>query len=495
MILKTWIINTFATVALLASVPCFADQPGALPQDDVLNHLEQIIQWQRNASTLDPSTTSPRERIFQDTLQQSTLKAMRSGFKFAQAQAGLSATVPEEAPTEVNEEEQTPRQRMLKRVSENSHEIDVLKERLSAKNVTAAQRSKMEGSLKLATAKQELYQTVMANMTSSSNGTAKDLQNKINNLARETPELSSDISKRKDKAADDAASNTASNASTTAVTVTTARPTSSIFSVMGELFDNIRKQRNLNDFLSQTTQLEENSRDLLKGLREQLDAITGADNTGIPIDKQVSNFKQIGAQIIPLGESMLWITTSKAALADWQHILVERFESLLRSFGLQLLLLAFTLMIPLALSHVAKRAIDRYVPDPKRKRQANNARRIIVGIAIVFILLLNFISDFGSFATFAGFMTAGLAVALQSVLLSLVGHFFFYGRYGVRPGDRVKVAGVVGDIIQIGMMRFYLRELHTTEDGELKATGKIVTFPNSILFQPAAFYKYLSEAP
>ena len=81
-------------------------------------------------------------------------------------------------------------------------------------------------------------------------------------------------------------------------------------------------------------------------------------------------------------------------------------------------------------------------------------------------------------------------MALQSVLLSLVAHFFFYGRYGARAGDRVNVAGVTGDIIQIGMTRFYMRELTSSDQG-FKPTGKIVAFPNSILFQPAAFYKYV----
>jgi small-conductance mechanosensitive channel len=110
---------------------------------------------------------------------------------------------------------------------------------------------------------------------------------------------------------------------------------------------------------------------------------------------------------------------------------------------------------------------------------------------VVFVLLLHFISDFSSVVTFAGFITAGLAVALQGVLLSLVAHFLFYGRYGVRAGDRVNVAGVTGDIVQIGMVRFYLRELHSNAQGVLEPTGKVVAFPNSILFQPSAFYKYV----
>jgi small-conductance mechanosensitive channel len=146
------------------------------------------------------------------------------------------------------------------------------------------------------------------------------------------------------------------------------------------------------------------------------------------------------------------------------------------------------LAIPLLVSDLVRRSLE-HVRDTKRQRQLNSIRRILTGVAMFVILLFSFISDFSSFATFAGFMTAGLAVALQSVLLSLVAHFLFYGRYGVRNGDRVHVAGVTGDIAQIGMVRFYLRELKQEEDA-LVPTGKIVAFPNSILFQNIAFYKY-----
>lgn len=495
-----WFTGLSCAVALSMAIPSFAQTPGALPQDDVLGYMEQLIQWQRNAVAIDPGTSIPRERIFQDTLEQTTTKAMRNGFKFAQAQANLNIPAPQEENTD-EQEEQTPRQRIQQRLSIIANEISQLKTKLAVRNLPAAQRTKLEGSLKLATAKQELYQTVINNMAANTGGSGKDLQNKLGNLARETPELTVDLAKAKKEKAPDDNSPTTLMTPIGSVTVpaapadTTTRSSNSIFGLMGDLFSNIRKQRELKDFNEQTDQLVTSSRALLKGLREQLEAINGSDTTGIPIDTQVANFKQIGGQILPLGETLSWINTSNATLHDWQSTLDKRFESLLRSLGLQILLLAITVMIPIVLGNFAKRAIKRYVIDPKRKRQANNARRIMVGVAIVFILLLNFISDFGSFATFAGFLTAGLAVALQSVLLSLVGHFFFYGRYGVRPGDRVKVAGVVGDIIQIGMMRFYLRELHAGEDGELKATGKIVTFPNSILFQPAAFYKYLSEMP
>jgi small-conductance mechanosensitive channel len=98
---------------------------------------------------------------------------------------------------------------------------------------------------------------------------------------------------------------------------------------------------------------------------------------------------------------------------------------------------------------------------------------IIVGIA--------FANELGSVVTFAGLITAGVAVAMQSVLVSIVGYFFLIGKYGIRVGDRVQVGDVNGEIIEIGLVRMYLMEL--AGHGSSGPTGRVVAFPNSVVFQ------------
>jgi small-conductance mechanosensitive channel len=109
---------------------------------------------------------------------------------------------------------------------------------------------------------------------------------------------------------------------------------------------------------------------------------------------------------------------------------------------------------------------------------------------VLMIVVASVISEFGSLATFAGLITAGVAVALQTVILSGVAYFFFIGRFGVRVGDRVTIAGITGDVIEIGLFRIYLMELGGAKTDQ-HPTGRIVVFSNSVLFQPSAFYKQL----
>ena len=49
-------------------------------------------------------------------------------------------------------------------------------------------------------------------------------------------------------------------------------------------------------------------------------------------------------------------------------------------------------------------------------------------------------------------------------------------------GDRITVANVTGDVIEVGLVRFYMSEL-TGTGTELHPTGRVAVFANSVLFQ------------
>ena len=64
----------------------------------------------------------------------------------------------------------------------------------------------------------------------------------------------------------------------------------------------------------------------------------------------------------------------------------------------------------------------------------------------------------------------------------MAAYFFIIGRYGIRVGDRISVAGITGDVVDIGLVRLYLMELAGT-GLDFYPTGRIVVFSNSVLFQ------------
>jgi len=207
----------------------------------------------------------------------------------------------------------------------------------------------------------------------------------------------------------------------------------------------------------------------------------------------VQHFKQLSDATIPLSQELILMDQSQANLKQLQDSVDNEYDHILRS----LLLRVATLLIALGLiwlfSELWRRATFRYIRDARRRRQFLVLRRVITGFCMFVIVLLGFVSDFSSLATYAGLITAGVAVALQTVILSVAAYFFLVGRYGVRVGDRVTVAysavtSVTGDVVDIGLVRFYLMEL-AGSGIDLKPTGRIVVFPNSVLFQTNPLFK------
>ena len=120
-------------------------------------------------------------------------------------------------------------------------------------------------------------------------------------------------------------------------------------------------------------------------------------------------------------------------------------------------------------------------------------RRVVVTGVIVVVVALGLVNEMGSLATYAGFLTAGLAVALQNPIASVVAYFFLIGRYGLKVGDRVTISGVTGEIVEIGLVRLYLMEM-TGDGADVHPTGRVVGYSNSVIFQPSALFRQMPGA-
>ena len=199
-------------------------------------------------------------------------------------------------------------------------------------------------------------------------------------------------------------------------------------------------------------------------------------------DQLTTTFHALADAMLPLSQEIVVLEAERNTLSTWRNAVDEEYRIVLRGLLVRLFLIAAALGILLLISTVWSRATVRYVSDLRRRRQLLLLRRITIGFVGGLIVLFGFITQFSSLATFAGFITAGIAVGLQTILLSVAAYFFIIGRYGVRVGDRITVAGVTGDVVEVGLVRFYLTELAGTGTA-LHPTGRVAVFANSVLFQ------------
>jgi small-conductance mechanosensitive channel len=221
-----------------------------------------------------------------------------------------------------------------------------------------------------------------------------------------------------------------------------------------------------------------------------------ADVAGFQQQKQklealTATFKQLSAAILPLAKQSILLKSYQENLARWESAVTSEYKVAIKSLLVRLGALALVLTVIVVLAEIWRRAIFRYVKEPRRRYQYLLIRRITFWFALIVTVAFSLAAEIGSLATFAGLITAGLAVALQGVLLAIVGYFFLIGKYGIRVGDRVQIAGVTGDIIEIGLIRLHMMEVSAPEAGT-KPTGRIVAFSNAVVFQPgASFFKQI----
>jgi small-conductance mechanosensitive channel len=200
------------------------------------------------------------------------------------------------------------------------------------------------------------------------------------------------------------------------------------------------------------------------------------------LDTLTAQFKIISSAIVPLAEQGILIDLYQRNLSSWRSAVKAEYDIELKSLLVHLGILVLILISVFASGEVVRKAISRYIHDLHRRYQFLLMRKIVMACIIAAIILFSFAEQLGSVATFAGLLTAGVALALQSVIISIAGYFFLIGRFGIGVGDRVQISGVTGEVVEVGLVRLHLMEL--TPAGS--PTGRVVAFANSVVFQSTA---------
>ena len=196
--------------------------------------------------------------------------------------------------------------------------------------------------------------------------------------------------------------------------------------------------------------------------------------------------------LVPLAKQGVVLQLYVANLQQWSGAVDQRSNNQLRRLIIRLSALGVVLLAIFIGAFIWRRLTFRYVQDLRRRRQLLQLRKLTVALVVVLVLLFDFASQLGTLATVMGLAAAGVALALQNVILSFAGYFFVTGRYGIRVGDRIQIAGISGDVIDIGLFKLALMEL-VGDGNSRQPTGRVVVFPNSIVFQTNG--NFFKQAP
>ena len=488
-----------ATASATASSPNIA----VLSGNQIVQILDETVQWYRTLGAQQQSSSQPSDLLIYYANQQTAGQVVALAFDIARANAELlsSEASAESAAADNTSAAQATDALQLKLKAQRQ----TIQAEMTAAGSTAerqAKRAELQGELDMINARLNLLDNMQQFLSESNTKTASvtALKAHIDAIAASIPTAPAAIQPL-----------TAATPVTPATTkpgapVTLPAPTGAAVSTQAGIWElgsrvlKLRtKERTILAIDHSTASLEETFRTIrtaplerLKSLTTQSDALaTQADSAHGPALKTIRDqldtlawlFQQTSAIWIPMSKEGVLLDQYRHNLKNWHDAIAHEYQDALRELGIRLAILIGMLAIVFGGGDLWRRLILRYIQEPRRRHQQLLVRTLAVWILAVAVVALTFVTEFSSFAAFAGFITAGLAVAMQSVLLSMVGYFLLIGKYGLRIGDRVQIGAVSGEVISLGLVRMHLMELNP--QGPLEATGRVVAFPNSIVFQAA----------
>ncbi len=482
-----------------------ANEVQAASAEDIVSFLNQTIVWSRQLTTEQQLVNEPSDALFLNDSRQVADHVVKLAFDYARARAQALASQTDNAASRSQAASQY--QRLIDSANKADQQVKGLQGELDGfhqqlQTATGKKRTTLLAIISETEGELELFQTrrdTLRSMLQFATGTASNglgsggLLSQVEELARTVPVASAENKEQTSP------SDTTNNSTSPAVVASRERketPTG-ILALATDLFSLRRKLRALEDNLRQTDALSQSSKNLraplvarVRELTQKGDDVAGQPDSQDPkvlaqqkkdLDALTAQFKQVSASLLPLGKQSILLDIYKRTTTNWRGAVDSQYKAELKGLLLRLAVLALVLGVVLGVSEVWKRATFRYVPDARRRYQFLLIRRIVLWCLTAIIIATAFASELGAITTFAGLMTAGIAVALQNVILSIAGYFFLIGKYGVRVGDRVNIAGVTGDVVDIGLVRLQLMEI--TGGPAPLPTGRVVAFSNSVVFQ------------
>ena len=484
-------------VGLSAEVsPRVSDLPS---NQQVLAFLTQTVDWYRHRAIERQIAAGPVDLVFLEDNRPIALQIVRLSFDFARADAAMAATSPavSQTPSTVNASRSSPDLAQFL-IWQNNAELasrqasqqieDIRKKLLSARG---ADRRKLQAALDTAQSRVTVLQAGSATLQQlvefvrgfGVHG-AGDLASSIDDLARTVPEVTNPT----------AVPPQSQNLELPSV----AKPIGpGILSLSSEVSALGRKLRILDEEIGRTDTLKRSSDALRTPLLASISRRFAKDTEGnlevsdlgtlqqqkARLDELAASVKALSPAIVALDKQRVLLDAYMSHLKSWRAAVVSDNENAWKELALRLAGVAVVIGAVVVIGTVARRAVRRHVQDPERRHLMLVTQRVGLWFIIVIVTAFAFASDLNSLATFFGLLTAGVAVALQSVILCAVGYFVLVGKRGIRLGDRVQISGVTGDVADIGWLQFQLKEIDTRTQ---QPTGKMVTFSNSFVLASSA---------
>jgi len=151
------------------------------------------------------------------------------------------------------------------------------------------------------------------------------------------------------------------------------------------------------------------------------------------------------------------------------------------------------IIIVTTLTRVISRILLSHVESSDTRYRLRKLVNALGTLAVILLITIIFSKKLGNLTVAFGVAGAGIAFALQEVIASFAGWVAvsFGNFYSV--GDRIQLGGIIGDVIDIGVLRTTIMETGQWVKAD-QYNGRIVRVANSFVFKEPVF-NYSGDFP
>jgi small-conductance mechanosensitive channel len=168
--------------------------------------------------------------------------------------------------------------------------------------------------------------------------------------------------------------------------------------------------------------------------------------------------------------------------SKWMGLTKTQLRSAVHECLQYVLWIVIILLLVVAVDWMIDRLFSELSLDYKRLLSLRMVLRFAVRATGTVLVLFALFGRPTQLTTILGLAGAGLTVALKDFIVGFFGWFVLMGRNGLRVRDWVEINGVVGEVLEIGLLRTVLLESgNWTRSGH--PTGRKVAFVNSFAIE------------
>lgn len=151
------------------------------------------------------------------------------------------------------------------------------------------------------------------------------------------------------------------------------------------------------------------------------------------------------------------------------------------------------LVVVLSVIQIIRRYLKRKISNTVVRYKAQKGIEIFGYVLLVILAITYFSGSIKDFTIIIGLFTAGLAFTLQELILSIAGSLYIFLVKVYKPGDRIEINGIKGDVIDVDSIYTTMMEIGEWVSSD-NYSGRIVKLSNAFVFK-GPIYNYSQDFP